>query len=212
MASSKLHRSPELKQRQDELQQRIELFDQLVANPQSHTSKLPIRTIHLGDETLAISAARTLLLQGVYTSAIFFPAVAKGNAGLRVCMTASHTEEQIRKLGTTGLVIFERERTLLRQSSPTADLMLRNISAEFVELLVRLRQRNIRFGFISDDRGMNAGSYGQTEFEALSRLLDGMLNIRGAMPDFWIASRRIRIGSEAKKTLQDNPSNVYTRT
>jgi len=98
MASAQLHQTQELVLRQNTLQKRIELFDQLMETPDADRTKLPIRTILLGDETASIAVARHLLLNGFYTSAIFFPTVARGKAGLRVCITASHTEQQIQEL------------------------------------------------------------------------------------------------------------------
>lgn len=98
IAAAELHQTPELSDRQSSLQKRIAFFDLLMGTPEADRIKLPIRTIVLGDERAAITAARQLLLKGFYTSAIFFPTVARGRAGLRVCMTASHTEQQIRGL------------------------------------------------------------------------------------------------------------------
>lgn len=94
LASAKLHASDELPLRQRALQQKIALFDKLLETPQ-RGAPLPIRTVHFGDELMAIGAARNLFQQGFYTSAIFFPTVSKGMAGLRICVTASHTDEQI---------------------------------------------------------------------------------------------------------------------
>ncbi|MFS8049609.1 aminotransferase class I/II-fold pyridoxal phosphate-dependent enzyme [Rhizobium sp. BR 314] len=98
MASQALHRTKELKLRQDALADRIAAFDKIVASKQAH-SKLPIRTVEFGDETSSIAAARRLLDKGFYTSAIFFPTVAKGMAGLRVCPTAGHSVEEVEGLG-----------------------------------------------------------------------------------------------------------------
>ncbi|RRH89573.1 aminotransferase class I/II-fold pyridoxal phosphate-dependent enzyme [Mesorhizobium tamadayense] len=97
LASSRLHRTDELGRLQATLQKRIALFDALMPTAQSG-KPLPIRTVHLGDELLAVAAARVLLQKGFYASAIFFPTVARGQAGLRVCLTAGHSEEQIRSL------------------------------------------------------------------------------------------------------------------
>ncbi|NEJ03493.1 hypothetical protein [Rhizobium ruizarguesonis] len=76
--------------------------------------------------------------------------------------------------------------------------MLGDINDEFVETLKQLRERRVRFGFISDQRGMDAGSHGKSEFVALTRLLDELLSVRGALPDFWIASGELpqRRGTE----------------
>ncbi|NTG02327.1 aminotransferase class I/II-fold pyridoxal phosphate-dependent enzyme [Agrobacterium rhizogenes] len=98
MASQALHRTDELKLRQDALADRIAAFDKMVASEQTG-SKLPIRTIEFGDERSAIRAARHILDKGFYTSSIFFPTVAKSKAGLRVCPTASHSMPEIEGLG-----------------------------------------------------------------------------------------------------------------
>lgn len=92
-----------------------------------------------------------------------------------------------RKIGSMGLVIFERDGTLLRRTSPPRDFMLGDISNEFVQMLQQLRGSDVRFGFVSDARGMDVGSHGRSEFEALTGRLDELLRIREAMPDFWIA-------------------------
>ena len=68
------------------------------------------------------------------------------------------------------------------------DLMLGDINENFVELLTQLRKLNVHFGFISDQRGMDAHSRGAVEFAALTELLDELLIIREAVPDFWIGS------------------------
>ncbi|WP_151343669.1 hypothetical protein [Rhizobium leguminosarum] len=76
--------------------------------------------------------------------------------------------------------------------------MLGDINDDFVETLKQLRERRVRFGFISDQRGMDAGSHGKSEFVALTRVLDELLSVRGALPDFWIASGELpqRRGTE----------------
>jgi 8-amino-7-oxononanoate synthase len=95
IASARLHGSDELPRLQQTLQQKISLFDGLLSTAQ-HGATLPIRTVHFGDELIAIGAARSLFQKGFYASAIFFPTVSKGKAGLRICMTATHTDDQIR--------------------------------------------------------------------------------------------------------------------
>lgn len=97
LASAQLHRTEELRRLQSILLQKIALFDDLMPTVQ-RGQPLPIRTIHFGDELLAIGAARNLFQQGFYTSAIFFPTVARGQAGLRICVSAGHTDDEIRSL------------------------------------------------------------------------------------------------------------------
>ncbi|MEQ1405567.1 aminotransferase class I/II-fold pyridoxal phosphate-dependent enzyme [Neorhizobium sp. Rsf11] len=97
LASAKLHRTAELLRRQIFLGERIEQFDRLCKTDQSGLP-LPIRFLKIGDETTTISAARTLIDRGYYTSAVFFPTVPQGEAGLRLCLSASHTKEGIEGL------------------------------------------------------------------------------------------------------------------
>ena len=96
-ASAAIHRTGELMERQQALRRNLALLDQLLPTRDS-TRDLPIRTIRFGDELISVAVARQLLKLGFYTSAIFFPTVARGDAGLRICLTASHTEAQIRDL------------------------------------------------------------------------------------------------------------------
>jgi 7-keto-8-aminopelargonate synthetase-like enzyme len=86
--------------------ERIKQFDAIIETEQT-SLPFPIRTIMLGDERAAISAARQLLDRGLYTSAIFFPTVAQGRAGLRVCPTASHLVEEVDWLGRELRLIID---------------------------------------------------------------------------------------------------------
>lgn len=92
-----------------------------------------------------------------------------------------------RRIGSAGLVIFERDGTLLRRNSPPRDFMLGDISNEFVQILQQLRKIDVCFGFVSDARGMDVGSHGRSAFATLTGRLDEVLRIREAMPDFWMA-------------------------
>lgn len=74
--------------------------------------------------------------------------------------------------------------------------MLGDISEEFVQILQQLRKIGVRFGFVSDGRGMDAGSHGRSAVAALTERLDELLRIREAMPDFWIAWDIFPQGSE----------------
>lgn len=91
-----------------------------------------------------------------------------------------------RKIGSRGLVIFERDGILLRRSIPPRDFTLGDVNAIFVRMLQQLRQKDVRFGFISDARGMTVGTQGTPEFLALTRILDDLLKVREVVPDFWM--------------------------
>jgi 7-keto-8-aminopelargonate synthetase-like enzyme len=54
--------------------------------------------ISVGSETSAIAIAREFLDAGLYTSVTFFPTVAQGKAGIRVCLTADHEICDIERL------------------------------------------------------------------------------------------------------------------
>lgn len=54
--------------------------------------------IAIGSETKAIAIAKELLDAGFYTSVTFFPTVAQGKAGIRVCITADHEDNDIERL------------------------------------------------------------------------------------------------------------------
>jgi 8-amino-7-oxononanoate synthase len=97
LGSCRIHRSAELRQRQRRLRQRIELFDSRIASAEQGNS-LPIRMISVGSETSAIAIAREFLDAGLYTSVTFFPTVAQGKAGIRVCLTADHEICDIERL------------------------------------------------------------------------------------------------------------------
>ena len=92
-----IHRSDELLRRQLALNSNIELLDSMLVTEQSG-APLPIRTMNLGTEERAVNGTRALLDRGIYGSAIFFPTVAKGKAGIRVCVTSDHTSEEITAL------------------------------------------------------------------------------------------------------------------
>ncbi|MBB4264026.1 aminotransferase class I/II-fold pyridoxal phosphate-dependent enzyme [Bradyrhizobium sp. CIR3A] len=97
LGSCRIHRSAELNERQTRLTRRIELFDRLIATAE-HGNALPIRMITTGSEADGIALARELLDAGFYTSVIFFPTVAQGRAGIRICITADHEVRDIERL------------------------------------------------------------------------------------------------------------------
>ncbi|WP_027546685.1 aminotransferase class I/II-fold pyridoxal phosphate-dependent enzyme [Bradyrhizobium sp. WSM2254] len=97
LGSCKIHRSAELGERQRRLAQRIAIFDNRIATAEQGNS-LPIRMVAIGSEAEAIVIARELLDSGFYTLVTFFPTVAQGKAGIRVCITADHEVRDIERL------------------------------------------------------------------------------------------------------------------
>jgi len=93
----------------DMISQTTELRDQLEANTKHFRTKMteagfdikpgdhPIVPIMLYDASIAQSFANDLLAEGVYVIGFFFPVVPKGQARIRVQLSAAHTAHQIDK-------------------------------------------------------------------------------------------------------------------
>jgi 8-amino-7-oxononanoate synthase len=107
LASADIHKTSELKLRQDRLAERIAFFDKRIETGQ-RGAPLPIRMIKVGDEFAAIDFAEHLLDDGFYTSVTFFPTVARGRAGIRICLTASHELADLEQL-CAKIVICEQQ-------------------------------------------------------------------------------------------------------
>ena len=99
LASARLHATPELHQLQQKLRANIRLFDELFPT-QHRGDDFPIKVIEIGDESLAVQRSKQMLERGFYTSAVFFPIVPRGKAGLRIMLRADLSREDIMRLGT----------------------------------------------------------------------------------------------------------------
>ncbi|MDZ7918053.1 MAG: aminotransferase class I/II-fold pyridoxal phosphate-dependent enzyme [Rhodococcus sp. (in: high G+C Gram-positive bacteria)] len=55
----------------------------------------PIVSLHVGDDLVAMNLWRTLYDRGIFTSAALHPAVPKSGALLRLCVMATHSEQQL---------------------------------------------------------------------------------------------------------------------
>lgn len=71
LGSVRVHNSPELAQRQQQLRQNAALFDSLISTPQAGLNTA-IRLIEIGAESKAIGLSSRILECGFYTSAVFF--------------------------------------------------------------------------------------------------------------------------------------------
>lgn len=96
LASCKIHRSPELGQRQRRLAQHIHMFDGRIATAEQG-NLLPIRTIVIGSEVNATAIVRRLLDWGFYTL-VDIQTLAQGMAAIRVSITAEHEVRDIERL------------------------------------------------------------------------------------------------------------------
>ena len=69
--------------------------------PSAAHDRGPIIRIPVGSESRAVAAQGELARRGLMVGAIRYPAVAKGDTILRICLTARHTDEHIRILVTS---------------------------------------------------------------------------------------------------------------
>ena len=60
-----------------------------------HGERHPIVPVMLGDERLAMRMAELLLKEGIYVVGFAYPVVQKGEARIRVQLSAAHTDEHI---------------------------------------------------------------------------------------------------------------------
>ena len=100
LGSLRVHNSPELAARQQQLRENADLFDSLITTPQAGTMT-PIRLIRTGEDARAIGLSRQILERGYYTSAVFFPVTARGNAGLRIMLRSDNNPGDIRSFCET---------------------------------------------------------------------------------------------------------------
>lgn len=99
-ASAKIHLSKEIIILQEELFSKLAFFDSMFSTDQ-RGSIIPIRMLKTDSAEQSIQIAESLLYQhNFYTSAVFFPTVAKSESGIRIAITALHAKEDIKRLYT----------------------------------------------------------------------------------------------------------------
>ena len=89
--------SAEGKARRETLWARVAEFQSSVTSRQSKISSAIVPVV-IGDEKKAVEAAASLCERGIFVPAIRYPTVARGQARLRVTVTAAHTAEDISQL------------------------------------------------------------------------------------------------------------------
>jgi 7-keto-8-aminopelargonate synthetase-like enzyme len=101
IASARVHLSSEIYQRQRHLMDRIRLFNDLAAArglPLGSTAATPIRFVMTGESDQTYRIAADLMGEGFYVNTAAFPAVAKGQGGLRIALTVHQTLDDVRGL------------------------------------------------------------------------------------------------------------------
>ncbi|NMO16217.1 aminotransferase class I/II-fold pyridoxal phosphate-dependent enzyme [Pyxidicoccus fallax] len=97
LASARVHAGPELAERQRALRANIRAFDERITT-RTKGEEFPIKVIEVGPESAAVEASRRMMERGFYTSAVFFPIVPKGRAGLRIMMRANVSASDVQRL------------------------------------------------------------------------------------------------------------------
>lgn len=100
-ASADIHLSPEIYHLQEELYDRIELFNELLSKtelPLIEQNSTPVFYIGTGMPVTGYNLVRRLLKQGIYTNLGVFPAVPVKNTGLRITISRHNTKEDITQL------------------------------------------------------------------------------------------------------------------
>jgi len=89
--------SPAGEERRSRLWQHITRLLSTISSPPS-TNRSAIIPIMVGDETKAVEAATALREQGIFIPAIRYPTVARGQARLRLTLSAAHTDADLDQL------------------------------------------------------------------------------------------------------------------
>ncbi|MEE9453254.1 MAG: aminotransferase class I/II-fold pyridoxal phosphate-dependent enzyme [Paracoccaceae bacterium] len=85
LGSIKVHKTPELGRRQQQLVDNISLFDSNIESPQRGNG-LNIKVIEVKEQDKAVALSKAMYRRGYYCSAVFFPIVPRGKAGIRIML------------------------------------------------------------------------------------------------------------------------------
>lgn len=101
IASARLHLSPEIYSRQELLQERVRLANQLINEaglPLLVENETPIFFLRLGLPRLAFKVARRMMDEGLYVTPSVYPTVPMRRGGIRLSLTAAHTAEDVTRV------------------------------------------------------------------------------------------------------------------
>jgi 7-keto-8-aminopelargonate synthetase-like enzyme len=101
IASAKIHLSPEIKNMQSQLQERVQYVNKLCKElelPLMWENDTPIFFIGVSKPAVAFSMVKRLLNLGYLFNLSVFPSVAINNAGLRIPISRNHTFDDLKGL------------------------------------------------------------------------------------------------------------------
>jgi 7-keto-8-aminopelargonate synthetase-like enzyme len=79
----------------------------------------PIVFLRIGERFNSLAAAKQLERQGYFVNAISFPAVGRGQSGLRISISSEHTSEQIQSLASAVAEVWDEMSRTERPHAPT---------------------------------------------------------------------------------------------
>jgi 7-keto-8-aminopelargonate synthetase-like enzyme len=101
LASARLHRTPEIGALQEQLRERIRLFNRLATRarlPLVSESEAPIRYVGAGVTSVAYRLTERLRGAGFFVNTAAFPAVPAKRCGVRLTLTVHHTEDDVARV------------------------------------------------------------------------------------------------------------------
>ena len=93
LGSIAVHRTPELGRLQSQLAENIGIFDRRLKGRDLRGQGSHIKFVTVGDNDRAVRLSNRLYERGYYCSAMFFPIVARGQAGVRMMLRGDMTSE-----------------------------------------------------------------------------------------------------------------------
>jgi len=96
LGSIKVHRSPELRRLQEQFRSNIALFDSQIDTPQRGNG-VHIKVVEVGEQEKAVALSKAMYRRGFYCSAVFFPIVAKGRAGIRIMLRGDMSTDLVQR-------------------------------------------------------------------------------------------------------------------
>jgi 7-keto-8-aminopelargonate synthetase-like enzyme len=123
LASIRLHKTPEVAERQAVLRSRIQLFNRLATEaglPLVSESEAPIRCVGAGVTGVAYRLTERLRSVGYYINSAVFPAVPAKRSGARVTLTAHHTADDV--VGIVGALAEHLPAAIADEGASVDDL------------------------------------------------------------------------------------------
>lgn len=122
IASARIHLSPELVTLQERLRARVELFDGIATAlgiDCAVSGRSPIRFVEVGSSEQTAAVARRLLDAGFFVNASAFPAVPRGQAGIRLMLNVNQTLDDVQNLARELAHCLDSDGVLLPPTRPT---------------------------------------------------------------------------------------------